>query len=205
VPFIPGPPQLPIEPCYDPTPEYGKLDVVGGIENGLFGADTEAGMAALDSWLLRVNQVGNLMLSPLYGGTTPSFVRMPNMRTITVSDWGYVYMSNAPILDGVLRAENCPKHAGTALEMAGCGLTSLTGDACKIFGLLEYGDYSFRDNALPQSAVDAILAGAAASETIQNSLDLSGGTNAPPSVTGLAAIDYLQNTLGWTIYVNEAE
>lgn len=57
------------------------------------------------------------------------------------------------------------------------------------------------DNALSESEVDAILVALAAGAAINGTLDLTNGTNAPPSATGLTAKGTLEGR-GWTVTVN---
>lgn len=75
-------------------------------------------------------------------------------------------------------------------------LTSVTigdvADTCAVF---------FGANALPEAQVDGILASLAAGVAVNGTLDITGGTNAPPSATGLTAKATLEGR-GWTVTVN---
>jgi hypothetical protein len=55
--------------------------------------------------------------------------------------------------------------------------------------------------ALTEESVDNILVALSTNGVNSAEVDLSGGTNAIPSSTGLAAIAVLQGN-GWTVYVN---
>lgn len=66
----------------------------------------------------------------------------------------------------------------------------------------EDGQYLNLNNcSLTQSSVDAILVALSLNGMNGEAIDLSGGTNAVPSATGLAAIEVLENN-GWQVYVN---
>ncbi len=62
-------------------------------------------------------------------------------------------------------------------------------------------DIDLEDNALPQAEVDNILVTLAAGTAIDGVLNLTAGTNATPSATGLTAKGILQGR-GWTVTNN---
>jgi hypothetical protein len=162
VPFIPGPPQLPIESCYDPTPEYGLLAIEEGIEAGVIGAGTETGCLAFESMLARIAQIGNINL----GGC--SFYRFPDMRHTEIT-WGGLIGPNCD--DPVLNCDNMPYYPGEGiggLYLDNGGWTSVGGTVTKLFTgsggdcLFEGGfTYSLTGNSFSQAAVDAIVEAAA--------------------------------------------
>lgn len=72
------------------------------------------------------------------------------------------------------------------------------------FSLYPYFDYDFSNNGLNQASVDGILARAAATmqpDSNAGSLDLSGGTNASPSLQGLVDFNAIELS-GVTVFVN---
>jgi hypothetical protein len=62
-------------------------------------------------------------------------------------------------------------------------------------------EIQMNDNALDQACVDAVLVALDTAGQLKGNLDLSGGTNATPSGTGLSAVASLQGK-GWTVSHN---
>jgi len=62
-------------------------------------------------------------------------------------------------------------------------------------------EIQMNDNALDQSCVDAVLVALDTAGQSNGNLDLTGGTNATPSGTGLSAVASLQGK-GWTVSHN---
>lgn len=88
----------------------------------------------------------------------------------------------------------------TGFDLNGnAGLTSVTISSSQALG----GDHSIylAGCALTETAVDNILVALSEGVVGNGEIDLSGGTNAVPSATGLAAIVTLELS-GWNVYVN---
>lgn len=64
-------------------------------------------------------------------------------------------------------------------------------------------DVNFSGAALSEASVDAVLAACDASGVENGDIDLTGGTSAPPSSSGLSSKSSLEGK-GWNVEVNEA-
>ncbi|MDY6904073.1 MAG: hypothetical protein SWH61_05240 [Thermodesulfobacteriota bacterium] len=88
---------------------------------------------------------------------------------------------------------------GGILEVYGNSLTNLT-----ITGCTDLHDVDASNNALLQSAVDHVLTTLDANGRSGGTVNLSGGTNAGPSASGLAAQASLAGK-GWTVTLNDPD
>lgn len=84
----------------------------------------------------------------------------------------------------------------TQLYNIGTGLQHIN-----ITGCVNLDDVSLLDNALTQASVDHVLITLDNSGLTGGTVDLTGGTNATPSATGLAAITNLVGK-GWGVFYN---
>ena len=137
-----------------------------------------------------------------------------------LNNCGYTSVGTLSIgLNAVLDLSN---NAITAIDLSGAGIsmpgygnlsfagnpvTTVTPGDGTTTGIILFanGVLSFNGCALNNANQNGLLAALVAMETAQPGnnamLDLSGGTNATPDTTGLAAITTL-STAGWTIYNN---
>jgi Leucine-rich repeat (LRR) protein len=84
----------------------------------------------------------------------------------------------------------------SSLGLAGNSLTSID-----LTGLVNLYSLDFENSNLSQESVDYILTFLANGSVSGGSVNLSGGTSAPPSATGLAAKTTLE-ARGWSVFVN---
>lgn len=117
-----------------------------------------------------------------------------------------VAISNLQLLEGIEEWDG-DGMAFTSLDFT--GITSLrelfninTGlQHINITGCVNLDDVSLLDNALTQASVDHVLITLDNSGLTGGIVDLTGGTNATPSATGLAAITNLVGK-GWGVFYN---
>ncbi len=201
----------------------GDVDVTGlvdlesfdGNSNNLLNSVDANGLLALASFAASskaVNIVGcSAITSPAITGVTASTVNLAGCTGVN----GTILITSCP---GITSLDLSPCSGATVLSNGtntllasinytglsavtnlganGCALTAPDiSDCVLVTGV------SFNNNALTEAAVDAILAVLVTNGLSDGSCDLSGGTNAPPSGTGLANKAVLEG-LGWTVTVN---
>ena len=119
----------------------------------------------------------------------------PDLTSLDVSNMPYLLYVNAT--NSGLTSINLTGSTGiTSLELSGNSLTSID-----FTGLVNLYNVNLFDNSLSQESVDYILTFLANGSVSGGSVDLSGGTSAPPSAIGLAAIATLE-ARGWDVFVN---
>jgi hypothetical protein len=119
----------------------------------------------------------------------------PDLTSLDVSNMPYLLYVNAT--NSGLTSINLTGSTGiTSLELSGNSLTSID-----FTGLVNLYNVNLFDNSLSQESVDYILTFLANGPLSGGSVNLSGGTSAPPSAIGLAAIATLE-ARGWDVFVN---
>jgi len=159
-------------------------------------------------WCTRDQTVTNM---PDFSATGPGFPALNQLWIWNTGQSGALIVNSSVVMDSVLAHNNAYTSVNLAnqfpysggqftaqIAMASCALTSIniTGD-----GLLFSVDFSA--NALPQAQVDSVLTtmnGFGSTDSL-GLVDVSGGTNATPSATGLAAAAALR-LRSWTVNTN---
>ncbi|BBO80159.1 hypothetical protein DSCO28_07250 [Desulfosarcina ovata subsp. sediminis] len=140
--------------------------------------------------------------------TYPTAANMPNIRDLYIwntnqtgagSYTGLTALRNAQLYSNAFTSLDFTNSfaSGAILDAHGNSLTTITLTGCT--GL---DDVDLSVNALTETAIDHVLSILDASGVTNGVVDLSGGTNASPSTSGLASIANLE-TDGWTCTYNE--
>jgi hypothetical protein len=103
-------------------------------------------------------------------------------------------------ITGEVDLSGLPSLNGVDLE-SNTGLTSVVITSSQPLGDNGEGIY-LHYCSLTEESVDAILVALSTNGILNGYIDLAGGSNAPPSVTGLAAKSVLEGN-GWTVEVNQ--
>ena len=119
----------------------------------------------------------------------------PNLTSLDVSNMPYLADVQADN-NGLTSIDLTGSTGISSLGLAGNSLTSID-----LTGLVNLYSLDFENSNLSQESVDYILTFLANGSVSGGSVDLSGGTSAPPSAIGLAAIATLE-ARGWDVFVN---
>jgi len=119
----------------------------------------------------------------------------PNLTSLDISNMPYLVEVQTNY-NGLTSIDLTGSTGIISLELAGNSLTSID-----LTGLVNLYSLDFENSNLSQESVDYILTFLANGSLSGGSVNLSGGTSAPPSATGLAAIATLEGR-GWDVFVN---
>ena len=190
------------------VPQSALADLDDGINdirlsaNNLTGTipDWSGWTSADNIWLFNNNLAGTI---PDWSGwTSGNQIHLnSNNLTGTIPDWSGWSSGNSIRLSSNNLTGTIPDWSGwtsgNTIWLDNNGLTDVAGTATPP-GLT---DLRLQDNALIEAAVDRVLTSLDTAGESNGYVNLSGGTNAAPSATGLSAKSNLEGR-GWTVTVN---
>ena len=139
-------------------------------------------------------------LASLPFATALDFSNAIVLTSLNLNSLGETYNLNI-ISCAALTSLQLPAYSVPVFTITGSGSVALTdlyfnGQSLSVGANLE-----FIDCDLSQDSVDLIMAAGVAGGEPFGSIDVSGGTNSPPSATGVADAATL-STAGWTVFYN---